>query len=131
MLKSNAAGRGEILAEALTQLQAGVLEMALDELTVLKDPASVGHLEALVLGKKEFKAGVLEKAVVALGAVPTDPAAEALYKIIVDSAQPLLVRRTALGGLFNHGSAVAAGLVAKLASLPPGDPLAAEVRKET
>ena len=131
ILKSNAAGRGEILAEALTQLQAGVLEMALDELTVLKDPASVGHLEALVLGKKEFKAGVLEKAVIALGAVPTDPAAEALYKIIVDSAQPLLVRRTALGGLFNHGSAVAAGLVAKLAGLPPADPLAAEVRKET
>ncbi|MGD1100579.1 MAG: hypothetical protein ABSA59_00825 [Terriglobia bacterium] len=129
MLKSNVAGRGGILAEALTQLQAGVLEMALDELTVLKDPASVEHLEALVLGKKEFKAGVLEKAVIALGAVPSDRAAEALYKIVVDAAQPLLVRRTALGGLYNHGSAMAAGLVAKLASLPPRDPLAAEVRK--
>ena len=128
ILKSNAAGRGEVLAEALTQLQAGVLEMALDELTVLKDPASVEHLEALVLGKKEFKAGVLEKAVIALGAVPSDRAAEALYKIIVDTAQPLLVRRTALGGLYNHGSAMAAGLVAKLASLPAGDPLADEVR---
>ena len=131
MLKSNAAGRGEVLAEALTQLQAGVLEMALDELTVLKDPASVVHLEALVLGKKEFKVGVLEKAVIALGAVPSDRAAEALYKIIVDVGQPLLVRRTALGGLYNHGSAMAAGLVAKLASLPASDPLAAEVRWNT
>ena len=129
ILKSNVAGRGEILAEALMQLQAGVLEMALDELTVLKDPASVEHLEALVLGKKEFKAGVLEKAVIALGAVPSDRAAEALYKIVGDAAQPLLVRRTALGGLYNHGSAIAAGLVEKLDIIPASDPLAAEVRK--
>ncbi len=129
VLKSNVAGRGEILAEALTQLQAGVLEMALDELTVLKDPASVDHLEALVLGKKEFKAGVLEKAVIALGAVPSDRAAEALYKIIADTAQPLLVRRAALEDLDNHSSALAASLVAKLSILSPDDPLAAEVRK--
>jgi len=40
-LKSNAGRRGEALAEALPDLQAGVLEMALDELTVLKDPASL------------------------------------------------------------------------------------------
>jgi HEAT repeat protein len=129
LLKSNVAGRGEILAEALSELQAGVLEVALDELTVLKDPASVEHLEALVLGKKEFKAGALEKAVIALSAIPSDRAGEALYKIIVDAAQPPLVRRTALSGLYNHSSAMAAGLVAKLASLPPSDPLAAEVRK--
>jgi HEAT repeat protein len=129
ILKSNAAGRAEILAEALTELQAEVLEMALDELTVLKDPASVEHLEALVLGKKEFKAGVREKAVFALAAVPNDRAAEALYKIIGDAAQPLMVRRTALGGLYNYASSMAAGLVAKLSGLPSGDPLAAEVRK--
>ena len=127
ILKSNVAGRGEVLAEALTALQPVVLEMALDELTMLKDPASVEHLEALVLGKKELKAGVLEKAVIALGAVPSDRAAQALYKIIVDTTQPLLVRRTALGGLYNHGSAMAAGLVTKLAKLPASDPLAAEV----
>ncbi len=129
ILKSTVAGRGEILAEALTELQAGVLEMALDELTVLKDPASVEHLEALVLGEKEFKAGVREKAVIALGAVPSDRAAEALCKIIMDAAQPLLVRRAALGGLYNHGSAMAPSLVAKLDSLPSSDPLAAEMRK--
>lgn len=130
LLKSNAAGRGEVMAEALAHLHPGVLEMALDELTVLKDPASVDHLEALVLGKKEFKAGILEKAVIAVGAVSTDRAAEALFKIIVDSVQPLPVRRIALDGLFNHGSAVAMGLVAKLTSLPPTDPLAVELRKE-
>ena len=129
ILKSSAAGRGAVLAEALPEMQAAVLEMALDELTVLKDPASVEHLEALVLGKKELKAGVREKAVIALGAVPSDRAAEALYRIAVDAAQALPVRRAALGGLYNHGSATAAGLVAKLASLPPGDPLAAEVKK--
>jgi hypothetical protein len=129
ILKSNADNRGEVLAEALTHLQAGVLEMALDELTVLKDLASVEYLEALVLGKNECKAGGLEKAVVAIGAVPCDRAAEALFKIIADTAQPLLVRRAALGGLYNHGSAVAPSLVEKLSSLPADDPLAAEVRR--
>ncbi len=127
ILKSNVAGRSEVLAEALPHLQAGVLEMALDELTVMKDPASVQHLEALVLSKKEFKGGVLEKAVIALGAVPSDRAAEALYKVIADVAQPLPVRRAALGGLYNHASAKAGGLVSKLSNLPPNDPLAAEV----
>ena len=129
ILRSNAPGRGEILAEALTQLPAGVLEMALDELTILKDPASVEYLEALLLTKKELKTRVLEKAVIALAAVPSDRAAGALYGIIMDTTQPLLVRRAALGGLYNHGSAMAAGLVEKLANLPPGDLLAGEVRK--
>jgi HEAT repeat protein len=127
ILKCNAAGRGDALAEALTHLDASLLEMALDELTMLKDPATVEHLEALVLGKKELKAGVLQKAVIALGAVPSDRAAEALYKIIADTAQPLLVRRTALGGLYNHGSTKAGGFVVKLSNLPASDPLAAEV----
>lgn len=129
ILRSTAPGRGEILAEALTQLQADVLEMALDELTILKDPASVEYLEALLLTKKELKTRVLEKAVIALGAVPSDRAAAALYGIIVDASQPLLVRRKALGGLYNHSSVMAAGLVEKLASLPPGDLLAGELRK--
>jgi HEAT repeat protein len=129
ILRSNVAGRAQILAQALSELQAGVLELALDELTVLKDPSSVEHLEALVLGKKEFKARVLEKAVIALGAVPSDRAAEGLFKITADAAQPLLVRRTALGILYNHSSALAAGWVAQLANLSSSDPLAAEVRK--
>jgi HEAT repeat protein len=129
ILKSNVPGRGEILAEALTHLQAGVLEMALDELTVLKDPSSVVHLQAVVLGGKEFKAGVLEKAVIALGAVPSDAAAEALYTIIWDAQQPMMVRRTALGGLYNHGSALARNWVAKLSGLPSSDPLAADLKK--
>jgi len=129
LLKSNAAGRGEILAEALPHLQAGVLELALEELTVLKDPASVQYLEALFGGQGEYKTGVLEKAVIALGAVPTDRAAETLYKIVADATKPLLVRRTALGGLYNHGSAMATGLVMRLDKLPAQDPLAVEMRK--
>ena len=130
ILKSNAGGRGEVLAEALPNLQAGVLEMALDELTVLKDPASLGYLEALLV-KRDFKAGALEKAVIALAAIPSDRAAEALYKILADTGQALLVRRTALGGLCNHPSAAAAQLVAKLTNLPAGDPLSAELKKLT
>jgi hypothetical protein len=127
ILKSQFAGRGKILAEALPDLQAGVLEMALDELTILKDPASVEHLEALVLDKKVVKAGVLEKAVIALGAVPSDRAAGALYKIILDTALPLLVRRAALGGLRYHSSVRARRLVEMLDSLPPEDPLSTEL----
>lgn len=125
ILKSNLAGRAGVLAEVLTELHAEVLEMVLDELTVLKDAASVEHLESFILGKQEFKAGVREKAVVALAAVPSDRAAEALYRIIGDAAQPLMVRRTALAGLYSHGSSMAASLAAQLPSLPSGGPLAA------
>jgi HEAT repeat protein len=130
ILRSNVGGRGEVLAEALPNLQAGVLEMALDELTILKDPASLGHLEALLV-KRDFKVGALEKAVIALAAIPSDRAAEALYQILADSGHALLVRRTALGGLYNHPSAAAAQLVAKLTNLPAGNPLWAELKKLT
>lgn len=129
LLKSNAGGRGEVLAQALPYLHAGVLEMALDELTILKDPASVAYLEALVFLKRDFKAGVLEKAAKALAAVPSGGAAEALFKIVADAGQALPVRRAALDGLYNHPSAAAVRLVARLADLPPGDPLAAELRE--
>ena len=131
LLKSNAGGRGEVLAQALPYLDAGVLEMALDELTILKDPASVDHLEALVFLKRDFKAGVLEKAAKALAAVPSEGAAEALYKIVADAGQTLPVRRAALDGLYNHPSAAAVRLVARLADLSPGDPLAADLTKGT
>jgi HEAT repeat protein len=131
LLKSNAGGRGEVLAQALPYLHAGVLEMALDELTILKDPASVDHLEALVFLKRDFKAGVLEKAAKALAAVPSEGAAEALYTIVADAGQALPVRRAALEGLYNHPSAAAVRLVARLADLPRGDPLAVELTKGT
>jgi hypothetical protein len=130
ILRSNVGGRGEVLAEALPNLQAGVLEMALDELTILKDPASLGHLEALLV-KRDFKVGTLEKAVIALAAIPSDRAAEVLYQILADSGHALLVRRTALGGLYNHPSAAAVQLVAKLTNLPAGNPLWAELKKLT
>jgi hypothetical protein len=129
LLKSHAEGRGEVLAEALPHLQAGVLEIALDELTILKDPAAVPHLEALLLRPGDFRAGVLEKAVIALAAIPSNRGAEALYKIAADKAQPMLVRRAALGGLYNHSRAVARGLVERLSALEPGDPFAVEVKK--
>jgi hypothetical protein len=88
-------------------------------------------LEALVFLKRDFKAGVLEKAVKALAAVPSDGAAEALYRIVADAGQALPVRRTGLNGLYNHLSAAAVRLVPRLADLPSDDPLAAEVAKGT
>jgi HEAT repeat protein len=129
ILRGNAAGRAEVLADALPHMQAGVLEMALDELTILKDPAVVDRLESLVLGKGDFKAGAREKAVIALAAIPSDRTVAALYKIATDTSQPLLVRRAAVGGLYNHSSAAAPGLVARLTTLEPGDPLLAELKK--
>ncbi len=74
------------------------------------------------MGKGNFKAGVLEKAVIALAAVPTDQAAEALAKIIADTGQPLALRRAALEGLYHHPSAVAPGLVERLRTLDLCDP---------
>ena len=125
LLKSSAGGRGEVLASALPKLHAGVLEMALDELTVLKDPWSVEHLHALILMKKKFKAGVLEKAVVALAAISSDRAAHALYKIIGDTEQPASVRKAAVSGLSNHPSGAALEWVSKLNDPASEDALSA------
>jgi len=126
ILRSNAGGRGEVLAEALPYLHASVQEMALVELMILKDPATAACLEDL-FHMKNVKAGVLGKAVIALAAIPSNDAAEGLYRILADSGQALPVRRAALGSLYSHPSAGAVRLLARLPELPPDDPLAGEL----
>jgi HEAT repeat protein len=128
ILKSHAEGRAEVLSEALPHLQPGVLELALDELTVLKDPSTVSHLEAL-LHKGDSKVGAREKAVITLAAIPSDAAAEILYKVCLDTGQAPLVRRAAQGSLYNHASAAAARLMAKLNQVAPEDSAPADLEK--
>ncbi len=129
ILKSNESGRGEALGDALPYLQGQVLEIVLDELTFLKDPASVEGLEKLIFKSTPTKAGVSEKAIMILAAVPSDRAAEALYKILFDPEQDIPVRKRAMGGLYDHPSAAAMRLLAKATNLPPSDPMAADLKR--
>jgi HEAT repeat protein len=129
ILKSNEGGRAEALSDALPYLQSPVLEMVLDELIFLKDPASVEGVEKLIYEKKPGRAGVLEKAIMVLAAVPSDRAAELLYKVLRDAAQPWTVRKMAMARLRNNSSAAATRLLAQIANLPPSDPLAEELKR--
>jgi len=117
ILKSQAERRSGVLAEALPYLRPGILEMALDELIVLKDPSCVSQLEAL-LQREDCKVGAREKAVITLAAIPSDAAAEGLYRIWSDNEQPPTVRRAAWGGLYNHPSTAAARRLAEIGKVP-------------
>ncbi len=129
IIKSSEAGRGEVLGDALPTLQASVLELVLDELMFLKDAASVAGLEKLIFQEKESKIGVADKAVMILASIPSDRAAEVLYRVVCDPGQAVSVRRAAFAGLSNNSSTAARQLVARLLSLPPDDPLSADVKK--
>ncbi len=64
-----------------------------------------------------------------LAAVPSDRAAEALYRVLCDSEQTLSARKRAIGGLYNNPSAAAMRLLAKITNLPPSDPMAADLKR--
>ncbi len=129
IIKGSEAGRGEVLGDVLPTLQASVLELALDELMFLKDAASVAGLEKLIFQEKESKIGVADKAVMILASIPSDRAAEVLYKVLCDPGQTVSVRRAAFAGLCQNSSTGAMQLVARLSSLPPDDPLWADLKK--
>ncbi len=99
VIKNQVADRARLLAGALPHLQAQVLELSLDELTFLKDPAAVEGLERFIEQKKSSKARGLEKAVKVLAAIPSDRAAEVLGRVLADRGQAQSVRRTALVAL--------------------------------
>lgn len=99
LIKNHVAERAKFLAVALPHLQAHVLELALDELTFLKDPASVDGLECFIKERKTRRGGWLEKAVKGLAAIPSDRAAEVLGGVLADRGQSQSVRRTALVAL--------------------------------
>jgi hypothetical protein len=128
IIKNQVSNRAAVLAEALPYLQGQVLEMALDELTFLRDPGSVSSLEQFIAQKKGSKARGLEKAVRVLAALRSDRAVEVLAMILGDRGQAQSVRRAALVGLSCSPSPHAHRLMFVFSGQDPKDELVGECR---
>ena len=126
--KSKVADRCEVLAEALAYLQPHSQEAVLNELVLAKDPATVLPLGDFVLLATGSKAGIRERAVQVLATIPDPRTVEALSRILFDTGQPLLLRRTALNALRSSSVPQAPQRLAEFARRAPADPLAEECR---
>lgn len=123
IIRSQVPDRAQVLAESLPYLRGQGLELALDELTLLKDPASIEGLELLILGREDVKTVTLEKALRALAVLPAERAAEALGKVLSCPELAPALRKTALEALsrspFALGQRLHAEFTSRLASAPP------------
>jgi hypothetical protein len=129
MTKCKGRGRAAAFAEALPYLKAQVLDMALDELTFLKDPESVEGLRQFVLAAAGSRTGALEKAVRALATIGSSQSLEVLGKVLSDSGQAASVRNVALLGLGRSLLPKAKQILSEFVRLAPNDPLAVQVKK--
>jgi HEAT repeat protein len=128
IMKSQAPDRGAVFAEALPHLKAQVLETALDELSFLRDPASVDGLQQFLFAKTGSRTGALEKAVRSLAAIALEQAVEVLGKVLSDTGQAPFVRNTELLALGYSSPPLARRILAEFVRLAPNDPLATECR---
>jgi HEAT repeat protein len=126
IIKSHAPGSAKVLAEALPHLHPHILELALDELSFLKDQSCLEGLEQYLLQNKGQKTTALDKAVHVLAAVATDRATEALDRVLCDAGHALPIRRRALDAMSRSHLAAAQELLTEFARRSPGDPLAVE-----
>jgi hypothetical protein len=128
IMKSQTPGRAAVLAESLAYLQGPGLEMALDELTFLKDPASVAGLTEFLQGEGRNKPAHAERATQMLAVIPAEPAQEFLGKVLADAGQPAPLRRAALLALSHCPFATGQRILTAFAAAGAGDPLVAECR---
>jgi HEAT repeat protein len=126
IIKSRLPNRAKMLAEALPHLKERVLELVLEELAYLKDPASVDGLERFILRGSRSKATVLLKSVRALASIPSELALGVLGRVLASTSQALPVRKLALAALLQSPFALGRRLLAEFARLAPSDPLATE-----
>ena len=129
IFRSHTPGSAKVLAEALPCLHPHILEMALDELSFLKDQSCLEGLEQYLSQNKGQKTTALDKAVHVLAAVATDRATEALDRVLCDAGHTLPIRRTALDALSLSPSATAQKFLTEFALRSGSDPLAAECQK--
>ena len=128
IVKTRLPGRARVLAEALVALKSQQADLALDEIRFVKDPAAVPGLAAFML-RENTNVRELEKAVVALNAINTDSATEALGKVLLESRIPIMIRKQALRILGQSSLSVAHSALAEVASRAPHDPLAPDCQK--
>lgn len=95
--RTRSSARATVLARALLHLKPAVLDSALEDLVVLKEPGTLPYLEEFVL---HHGPGVLfhqvEKGLLALGAVGTNDAVQAALRCASAAALPLPYRQTAI-----------------------------------
>src|SRR6267142_266832 len=128
IVKTRLPGRARVLADALGALKSQQADVALDEIRFVKDPAAVPGLVAFML-RENTNVRELEKAVIALNAINTDNATEALGKVLLESRIPIMIRKQALRILGQSSLSVAHSALAEVASRAPHDPLAPDCQK--
>ncbi|MBI3894836.1 MAG: HEAT repeat domain-containing protein [Acidobacteria bacterium] len=121
--------RGPILANSLPSLYAHLQDAALDELILLRDPATSQGLEEFVHQGKGVKTGTLLKVVQVLSVLPSEASVDTLGRLLSDMSQTHQVRRAALVSLSRSPFPRAQRLLAEFANLNPADPLAAECQR--
>jgi HEAT repeat protein len=129
IIKSHSPGGARVLAEALPHLHPQILDLALDELSFLKDPTSILGIEKLVSLNKGSKNPAIERAIRVLGSVPSEFAVEALGRILFDAEQWMAARKAALDCLGRSPYATVKKLLVDFLRLFPNDPLLADCQK--
>ena len=127
LVKSRITQTAPILAASLSHLAPEVLDEALDELRFLKDARAVADLESFISSRKG-NAGVLKKAVQALGSIKEDEALYALTRLFRMEELDRGIRRAVLNAISSNSSPVAENLLQELAA--NWGPLAEDARSE-
>jgi HEAT repeat protein len=100
MQKTRSPLRAVPLARALTLLKPAQAEDVLDDLVVLKDAQTIPYLDQfLQKSGNDTKPNILQKAVAALGAIPSADSANALLACAKNQSVALPVRQAALRAL--------------------------------
>lgn len=124
LMKSRSVDRGPALADALSVLPANLVENALDELTFLKDAASIAGLEKFIIENSKLRTA--KKAIQALTNITGEETVASLGRIMNDSKVELDLRRIALHAVSTDTSLLARQLVKEFGETD--DPLASELR---
>jgi len=99
-IKTRSLARGVVLARALPSLKPNLVETALDDLLMLKEPSAVPFLECLVRQPQTgLRSYLLEKALAVMGAIETQEAVECLLDCAGETTLPLPLRKAALNAV--------------------------------
>jgi len=128
-LKSNAPGRGPVLAEALCDLKGPGLDMTLDELMFLKDSAAIDGLARFISQTGTGRQAAVEKAIRVMAPIPSNRSIQVLERLLCDTSQPLQFRRVALQPLSSSPFAQVQEKLKEFALRNENDPCVRECRQ--
>jgi hypothetical protein len=122
--KARAANRAEVLANCLISFHPHIVDLALDEITFLKDPKSLPGLNFFASNSAGRSAAIVTKTIAALRAIGGEGAMTGLGRILKDPGAPLPARKQAMEALRWSMHPAAKAQLDDFASSP--DPLARE-----